>query len=421
MENDFHSLLQCFLKYDLADLEDFSAGRARMVVPIIPETQILSLLRVVEQRFCSEAVLLHLESPLIVVGDLHGHLPDVIRIIINHGLPIMVKYLFLGDIVDRGEFSTETCIFIFLLKALYPDNVFLIRGNHEFRKMCTSCGFFNEMTTQYKIPNLIEHFLVAFNQMPIAAIIDNQHLCLHGGIGPNVFSILQISGLQRPILDFDNEILNTILWSDPDPEIEGFGESPRGMGYRFGEKVLCSFLDGVKMKTLIRAHECVQTGIQTMFNERLYVVFSASNYCGAQGNESGVLVFHNSGKMEPVRYRSMGYILRMNALFFKAPICLNKSNIPTIPKMDSSNAVSELTKKKAGIGISFPSVPIPSCGSHNNFFNHHQHMTSSSTHKALSPPLIRPMKKATVTNSPKISNTKESGGVAVPMRRNNFR
>jgi serine/threonine-protein phosphatase PP1 catalytic subunit len=75
--------------------------------------------------------LLELSPPVKVVGDTHGQYTDLIRLFEMGGFPPTSNYLFLGDYVDRGKQSLETILLLFCYKIKYPENFFLLRGNHE--------------------------------------------------------------------------------------------------------------------------------------------------------------------------------------------------------------------------------------------------------------------------------------------------
>lgn len=90
--------------------------------------------------------------------------------------------LFLGDYVDRGIFSLEVCIFLFCLKIVFPKNVNMLRGNHESRAMTEHFTFRNEILQKFEDEEIYELFIECFEAMPIAADVNNDYLCMHGGI-----------------------------------------------------------------------------------------------------------------------------------------------------------------------------------------------------------------------------------------------
>ena len=82
----------------------------------------------------NEPNVIKIKEPVIIVGDIHGQFYDMIhmfeKVVDNRNLP-KTNMLFLGDYVDRGSYSIEVCIFLFSLKINFPNEITLLRGNHE--------------------------------------------------------------------------------------------------------------------------------------------------------------------------------------------------------------------------------------------------------------------------------------------------
>ncbi|OHT04130.1 Ser/Thr protein phosphatase [Tritrichomonas foetus] len=311
-------------------------------IPVIPPKMLHQLCEQVSFIFSLEPSVLELTSPITIVGDLHGHYLDLIRIHQDCGHPCATKYLFLGDIVDRGEFSLETITLIYLMKVLYPTNVYIIRGNHEFDALCSKYGFYSEIYNEYRLADIYQNFLTSFSYMPIGAIIDDVNICVHGGIGPQMTSVEIMKSIRRPIDNFLNQFISPLVWSDPSAATKDFKASPRGTGYLFGQDPLLNFLEVSHSVRLIRGHECVQTGFISQFEDRCITVFSASNYCGVSGNESAVLILDPNGEDEIKTFPPLPLYKRNYAVFDR----ITNSDLQNYINISMSTGICPLDQHK---------------------------------------------------------------------------
>jgi protein phosphatase len=175
-----------------------------------------------EQIFMHEQTVLQLKAPIKVFGDLHGQFGDLMRLFDEYGFPstagdiTYIDYLFLGDYVDRGQHSLETITLLLALKIEYPENVHLIRGNHEAADINALFGFRLECIERMGENDGIwawTRFNQLFNYLPLAALIENKIICMHGGIGRSISTVEQIEKIERPItMDAGSLVLMDLLW-----------------------------------------------------------------------------------------------------------------------------------------------------------------------------------------------------------------
>lgn len=217
----------------------------------------------------------------IVVGDLHGDLDSLERILrktnfverVNEKEKLML--VFLGDYIDRGPKQLEVLNLVLELKRNFPENVVALRGNHEVIPLSQSFSgeesFLGRLITKYEYngASVYRGLAMLFDKLPLAAKTENGILFVHGGVSDKVKG--------EPTLIYALELRDDLTWSDP-RDIEGVAPNrERGAGVYFGKDVLEEVLKSVNCKILIRAHEPV-TNSGEMFDGKLLTVFSSGMY-----------------------------------------------------------------------------------------------------------------------------------------------
>eukprot|EP01018_Ginkgo_biloba_P000067 Gb_16935 [translate_table: standard] len=254
----------------------------------ITEAEIKQLCQCSREIFISQPNLLELEAPMKICGDIHGQYSDLLRLFDYGGFPPEANYLFLGDYVDRGKQSIETICLLMAYKIKYPENIFLLRGNHECASINRIYGFYDECKRRFNV-RLWKLFTDCFNCLPVAAIIDEKIICMHGGLSPDWKDLDDVRNIARPTDVPDHGILCDLLWADPDKDIEGWGENDRGVSFTFGSDKVTEFLQKHDLDLVCRAHQVVEDGYEFFADRQLVTIFSAPNYCGEFDNAGAMM------------------------------------------------------------------------------------------------------------------------------------
>jgi diadenosine tetraphosphatase ApaH/serine/threonine PP2A family protein phosphatase/Ca2+-binding EF-hand superfamily protein len=311
----------------LMDFTSSGAGVDWRGLKLATASEILQLCDSISVILKDEDSLVSLPFPARLYGDIHGNLPDLIQFFNRYSWPdkrkgdiLSMNYVFMGDFVDRGCFSVEVVTLLFALKLLHPLKVYLIRGNHEDRNMNVHYGFRKSCHMLYGPTEgqlVWERVNECFDLLPLAALVGEEVLCIHGGLGESIESVGDLMGIQKPIIvppdNVDAQDLGKVdkvvldaLWSDPfdDPAKTNQPSthlSPRGNGAnRFTADRVKAFCAKNNLQLIVRAHECVQNGYEYFADGMLLTVFSASSYCNQFQNDGGmVVVLRNAdGSME---------------------------------------------------------------------------------------------------------------------------
>eukprot|EP01065_Artemidia_motanka_P043511 TRINITY_DN6039_c0_g1_i1.p1 TRINITY_DN6039_c0_g1~~TRINITY_DN6039_c0_g1_i1.p1 ORF type:complete len:1292 (+),score=346.11 TRINITY_DN6039_c0_g1_i1:546-3878(+) len=244
-------------------------------------------------------------SRVIVVGDLHGQGPDLDHLLALNGLPSATsKYIFNGDLVDRGTEGCEVLFMVLVLLLCFPGCVWINRGNHEALDMNAHYGFVDEVEQKYG-GGLYQKMLQVFCSLPLCTIIEEQIMVVHAGLPRDSTVTLEYIDTIDRLRDVPvssphkgDQAFTDLLWSDP-VDTPGHSWEPnrqRGVSVAFRSTVTEAFLAKNKLTTIIRSHEYPPAGYAVHHQGRIVTVFSASNYAGVDMNAAAVARVHRSSR-----------------------------------------------------------------------------------------------------------------------------
>ena len=242
-----------------------------------------------KEIFIEESNVQNVSAPVIICGDIHGQIYDLLELFKKGGDIPNSRYVFMGDYVDRGYNGVEVLELLLALKVKYPEHITLLRGNHESRQICFAYGFYEEITRKYGNANAWEYFTDLFDYLPLAALVEGKIFCVHGGLSPYISTVDQIRLINRKMEIPREGVFCDLMWSDPD-DIETWIISCRGAGWIYGWKVVDEFTHINGLELICRAHQLVMEGFKYWFEKKnLCTVWSAPNYCYRCGNKASIL------------------------------------------------------------------------------------------------------------------------------------
>ncbi|KAI1458424.1 Serine/threonine-protein phosphatase 2B catalytic subunit [Annulohypoxylon moriforme] len=272
----------------------------------LTDEQALWIIKQGTELLHAEPNLLEMDAPITVCGDVHGQYYDLMKLFEVGGDPAETRYLFLGDYVDRGYFSIECVLYLWSLKIHYPKTLWLLRGNHECRHLTDYFTFKLECKHKYS-EAIYEACMESFCALPLAAVMNKQFLCIHGGLSPELHTLDDLRNIDRFREPPTQGLMCDILWADP---LEDFGQEKtseyfmhnhvRGCSYFFSYPAACAFLEKNNLLSIIRAHEAQDAGYRMYRKTRttgfpsVMTIFSAPNYLDVYNNKAAVLKYENN-------------------------------------------------------------------------------------------------------------------------------
>ena len=304
----------------------------------LDKTDIIELIEQFKNIIKAESNIVKMADPVIVVGDIHGQFYDLMKILNKGGDPSQQKYVFLGDYVDRGAFSIECVLMLMAIKITCKTTVVMLRGNHECRQLTSFFNFKQECDVKYDL-DIYDRVMEAFDSLPLACVINDRFLAVHGGISPDIVvmnSTLKLNRYKEPPRD---GAICDFLWSDPCDKdkdaisIDWIPNKTRGCSFIFGAKAATPFLNKNNYLTIVRGHEAQLEGYKmSIWNPKVefpsvITVFSAPNYCDVYHNRGAFIKFvNNTINIQQYTFSAHPFILPnyMNVFSWSIPFVSEK-------------------------------------------------------------------------------------------------
>ncbi|MCQ2816066.1 MAG: metallophosphoesterase [archaeon] len=287
----------------------------------LEKNDIIKLIKLFKDIIKDEPNITKINDPVTIVGDIHGQYYDLLKILEVGGDVSNTKYLFLGDYVDRGSFSTECVFLLMALKINFKKKIIMLRGNHECRHLTSFFNFKTECEVKYD-SSVYDILMDAFDCLPLACIVNEKFLAVHGGLSPDINLLSELSKLNRFIETPKKGPLCDIMWSDPCDKDEVALQTEyeknkvRGCSFYFGAKAAIPFLSKNNCIFIVRGHEAQIDGYKMFkWNPKnkypsVITVFSAPNYCDVYDNKGAIIKLNkNNINIQQYSYSPHPFIL----------------------------------------------------------------------------------------------------------------
>ena len=339
---------------------DWFAQKVQEIHSNLPFTdeEILNLIEEVKPLLEKDQSLIRIRSPCKIFGNLYGLYNDLMRFFESYGNPSddnqmgdinVMQYIFLGDFCDRGFHSLEIIFLLFALKIKYPQFIYILRGHHEDKNINIKYGLGQEcidrLSDDIREPqSIFANINKAFDLLPFAVLVDNNILMMHGGIGSSINTLDDIEIIKRPI-DVEQNVVNReqlkvvdLLWSEYDNGIKNVemnkerDKFKKGFIVKYGKERLNKFMEDNKIDLLITSHQFIPGGFCTFNDDKLLVVFSATNYMNQCRNTGGMITIP---KKNP--YKRMNIIPKLITYNQSNEDTYRRNNSPSPIRINNSN------------------------------------------------------------------------------------
>jgi hypothetical protein len=277
---------------------------------ILEEKELEDMILKSEELFSKEPNYLELplDKPIVFVGDTHGDIWSTKKIFDCFAKDHLL--VFLGDYIDRALHhmgSVKNISYLLEQKILHPENVILLRGNHEMQEMFKDKkqdkeGFFFHEIRQLEYFSLLNPFGKMFSEMPYVCSTRNGLIGLHGGI-PNIQSADELKNIPKGVMNhLDNKLVSQILWSDSKRELSvdyrpAFSRNfNMSFGIAYSKTYFKDKMDLLGKNVLVRGHDSRVKGFS--YEDRLLTIFSSHYYNDSSSMKGTFVAVMNNPKKE---------------------------------------------------------------------------------------------------------------------------